>query len=79
MNFLEFPQLYPHEYGLEVLINQKPKKYKESFLDQLHEKPQKGNYVERLTRHLKKGFPQKALKSYRPLSAGRPRMTLASI
>lgn len=33
-------------------------------VDQLHEKPQKVNSVERLTRHLKKGVPVKALKSY---------------
>lgn len=35
-----------------------------NIVDQLHEKSQKVNSVERLTRHLKKGVPPKALKSY---------------
>lgn len=33
-------------------------------VDQLHENAKKVNSVERLTRHLNKGFPDKALKSY---------------
>ena len=63
--FLEFPQFYPHEYGNPFYgMLASGSCLLTDVVDQLHEKSHKVNSVERLTRHLKKGVPQKALKSY---------------